>query len=136
MTSTSSPLVLIADDNRDAADSLALALDLYDCEAVAVYDALDCLAKADSLQPDVIVLDLHMPGMNGLDAASHLRLLAHRPHLIAVTGDSSFETVQRGKALGFVAHWVKPIDPDKLADQIHALVAPMGSLHRQAQGGQ
>lgn len=122
MTSKRLPVVLIADDNRDAADSLALALGLYECEAIAVYSALDCLARADMLQPDAIVLDLHMPGMNGLDAASHLRLLAHRPPLIAVTGDSSPESIQRSKEMGFVAHLIKPIDPDRLADRIRTLV--------------
>ena len=121
MEPTTSPLVLVADDNQDAADSLAIALSHFGCRAVAVYDAMDCLATATELHPDAIVLDLHMPGMNGLDAASRLQMLSSRPPLIAVTGDASPEAILRTKEVGFAAHWVKPIDPDKLADQIRAL---------------
>jgi len=140
MTSQRMPLVLVADDNQDAADSLAIALSFFGCEAVAVYDADDCLSMASALQPDVIVLDLHMPSMSGLDAALQLRLLPHQSHLIAVTGDASVEAAQRVKEVGFVAHWVKPIDPDKLANQIRELteltaVAPSGAaLHLWQEG--
>lgn len=123
MNALAHPSVLVADDNHDAADSLVLALRQYGCTAVAVYDALGCLALATQLQPDVIVLDLHMPGMDGFDAASHLRLLWPRPHLISLTGDSSDEAARTSRSIGFDAHWVKPIDPDRLADQIRALAA-------------
>lgn len=122
MTSSSIPSVLVVDDNQDAADSLAIALRLYGCQVEAAYGGLEGLAAASRMGPDVVILDLNMPGMDGLGAAKFLRLLPRRPHLIALTADSSESNRERTRSMGFVAHLTKPIDPDVLAQQIHEIV--------------
>ena len=110
--------VVVVDDNRDAADSMAIALRLMGFETKVAYGGLDGLVAASQMEPDVIVLDLNMPGMDGLDAAAHLRLMPSHPRLIAMTADSSEATRRRTHALGFLAHLTKPVDPQVLADEI------------------
>src|SRR5262245_36206983 len=78
--------VLVVDDHPDAADSLAAVLDLLGCPVRVCYNGLSALAVADEFRPHVCLLDLMMPGMDGLELAARLRVqAANRPTLLVAT---------------------------------------------------
>ena len=111
--------ILVVDDNRDAAVSLAMLLEVLGHEVDTALDGREGVVKAEAMRPDLIFLDLGMPGMNGIDAARHVRALPHGKHitLIALTGWGQEHDHQRTREAGFDAHLLKPIDPvalDKL----------------------
>jgi CheY-like chemotaxis protein len=108
--------ILIADDNRDAADSLAVVLSVGGHEVRTAYDGQQALEVAESFQPELALLDIGMPRMNGYDAARAIRA---RPFgddivLVALTGWGQPEDKQRSKLAGFDHHLVKPVDPSVL----------------------
>jgi signal transduction histidine kinase/DNA-binding response OmpR family regulator len=103
--------VLIVDDNADAADSLAMLLSLAGHETEVAHNAHEALECLDSFRPDVALLDIGLPGMNGYELARCLR--ARRPRdmrLVALTGYGQAEDRQHAQAAGFDAHLVKPAD--------------------------
>ncbi|MDB5971970.1 MAG: response regulator [Hydrocarboniphaga sp.] len=108
--------VLIADDNADAAASLALMLRLQGHEVQIAGDGVEALELAGRQHPDVVLLDLGMPRMDGYETASRLRAApwGRELLLVALTGWSQGETSQRPLA-DFDAHRVKPIAPEDLA---------------------
>jgi PAS domain S-box-containing protein len=111
--------VMIADDNRDAADSLCRILALYGYEARAAYDGASAIELCESFQPHVAVLDIGMPVRNGYDVARHLRTRRGRDlRLIALTGWGGDGDVQRAREAGFDGHLTKPVDPGTLNEMI------------------
>jgi CheY-like chemotaxis protein len=106
--------VLIVDDNADSADSLAMILNLTGHAAVCVYGPTEALERAASLDPEVILLDIGLPGMDGYEVAKRLRSSGSSARLIALTGYGQPEDVQRAQAAGFDAHLVKPVDLQRL----------------------
>src|SRR6185503_12392206 len=80
--------ILIADDNRDAAESLAVLLRLEGHDVTVVYDGPQALASFNTLMPEVVLLDIGMPGLNGYEVARRVRqgTLGRAVTLIAVTG--------------------------------------------------
>lgn len=105
--------VLVADDQQDTADTLAELLNLSGFEARAAALPLDALRLAADLPPDVLVMDLAWPGVDGYSLAKSVKNMAGRtPLLVAVTGHDGFES--RSRAEGFDAHFVKPVDPARL----------------------
>jgi CheY-like chemotaxis protein len=117
--------VLVVDDNPDAADSMALVLRQAGHEARVAWNGEDALVAALESRPDVVLLDLGMPCMNGFETARRLRETqdGRPPVLVAVTGWGTEEDRQRTQAAGFAHHLVKPVDP---ADVL-AIVAGAGS---------
>ncbi len=105
--------VLIADDNRDGADSLALVMTAFGCEVRTAYDGPSAVRTAEAFQPEVVFLDLGMPGMDGFEAARRIRSLpgGATTVLIALTGWGQERDRQRTSEAGFDAHLVKPVDP-------------------------
>ena len=105
--------VLVVDDNPDAAESLALVLQSAGHSVRVAGDGLDALEAARAARPEVVLLDLGMPGMNGFEAAHRLQADPNaRPDLlVAVTGWSSEDDRRRTRAAGFAHHLVKPADP-------------------------
>ena len=103
--------VLIVDDNRDAADTLARMLQLLGNEVRCAYSALDALQTGASFIPDVILLDIGLPGINGYDAARRIRKeeWGSRVVLIAVTGWGQPDDRRRSREAGFDHHFVKPV---------------------------
>jgi len=103
--------VLIVDDNVDAADSLAVLLELKGHECQTAYDGHCVLEVARAFRPEVVLLDLGLPGLSGFEVA---RLLRAEPDaaslLVAVTGQGQPEDRQRAHAAGFDHHLLKPVD--------------------------
>ena len=102
--------VLIVDDNEDAAASLAEFLRLDGHEALAVYGAKAALNAVLTFKPEVVLLDIGLPDLDGYEVARRLRASGSTVRLIALTGYGQAEDVQRTRAAGFDAHLVKPVD--------------------------
>jgi CheY-like chemotaxis protein len=114
--------LLIVDDNRDAADSLALLLGLEGHEVRVAYAGRPAIEAAHAFKPDLAILDLGLPDLSGYDVA---RLLRQDPQLgqmelIALTGWGQEEHRQRALAAGFDHHVTKPVDLDQLAVLLRA----------------
>jgi PAS domain S-box-containing protein len=104
--------VLVADDNRDAADTLCRMLALYGYEVRAAYDGASALEVNEAFRPHVAVLDIGMPTRSGYDVARELRARRGRDvRLIALTGWGSDEDVKRAREAGFDQHLTKPVEP-------------------------
>jgi PAS domain S-box-containing protein len=108
--------ILVVDDNRDAADSLTLLLRFDGHEVETAYDGAEAVEVAERLQPDVILLDIGMPQLNGYDACRRIRAerWGETMVLIALTGWGQAEDKRRTEEAGFDAHVVKPVDPGEL----------------------
>ncbi|CAN7800817.1 response regulator [Paraburkholderia hospita] len=115
----SQPLrILIVDDNRDSADSLAVILRIHEHEVRTAEDGPNGLQAATAWPPDVMVLDIGLPGMTGYDVAHELRASPQTRGsvLIALSGFGSDADVARSTEAGFRQHLVKPVDPDLLIE--------------------
>jgi CheY-like chemotaxis protein/two-component sensor histidine kinase len=121
--SVASLRILVVDDNRDAADSMALMLRIMGNDTRAVYGGRDALDAAADFRPDVVLLDIGMPDMSGHEVA---RLIRQRPGgtdttLVAVTGWGQEEDRRRSKESGFDAHLAKPAPPAALTELLATL---------------
>jgi CheY-like chemotaxis protein len=110
--------VLIVDDNRDLADSLTLILRRYGHTVRAVYDGESALDTVDAFGPDVVFLDIGLPGMDGFEVAQQLGLhhLRKTLRLVALTGYGQEEDTQRIAMAGFDRHLVKPVKTKELQE--------------------
>jgi PAS domain S-box-containing protein len=113
----SSHRVLIADDNRDAADSLSLLLELEGHEIRTVHDGRAAVSEAERFRPEIALLDIGMPELNGFEVARELRKQPWAQHtlLIAITGWGQEQDRRRSREAGFDHHLTKPIDPDAVS---------------------
>lgn len=109
--------ILLADDNRDAAESLAMLLELQGHEVRLAFDGRDAIAAFERDPVDVCLLDIGMPGCDGNEVARTIRALpgGPRPMLIAITGWGQESDRRKAIEAGFDHHLTKPIDPDRLA---------------------
>jgi signal transduction histidine kinase/ActR/RegA family two-component response regulator len=103
---------LIVDDNIDAAATLSLLLQLAGHTTVVSHNGLDALKAAAELKPDIVLLDLGLPGMDGYEVARAIRRMPEsgNPFLVAVTGWGTPEDRARTKQAGFDEHLTKPVD--------------------------
>ncbi len=108
--------ILVVDDNVDAAETLSRLLRLSAHEVRVAHDGLAGLAAAREMNPDVVLLDLGLPKLDGLEVARSLRARADgpRPLLVAITGFGQAEDRARTAAAGFDHHLTKPVDPKLL----------------------
>jgi CheY-like chemotaxis protein len=120
--------ILVVDDGRDAADSLALLLRLHGHETRTAHDGIDALEIAEAFRPDVVLLDIGMPRLNGYEACRRIRAAPWGKNmvLIAQTGWGQEEDRRLTEAAGFDAHLVKPVDYSRLLRLVSSL-APTGS---------
>jgi PAS domain S-box-containing protein len=103
--------ILIADDNHDAADSLAALLSIMGNEVRTAYDGMDAIQAAKHFQPDLVFLDIGMPRLNGYETCQQIRSQIDRNVMIvALTGWGHEHDKQRSQAAGFNEHLVKPLD--------------------------
>jgi CheY-like chemotaxis protein len=120
--------LLVVDDNRDAADTVALLLSLSGFEAQVAYTPSAALDLLDRFRPDLALLDIGLPEMDGYELAKRLRR-GDRPFagkLVALTGYGQQADVEKALAAGFDAHLTKPVEPDALVALIARLLAPAG----------
>jgi CheY-like chemotaxis protein len=112
--------ILVVDDNADAAQTLTLLVGLWGYEAHAALDGFEALAEASDFNPDVVLCDLAMPGLNGYHVAEGLRRDTGNTEalLVAVTAHGDEDARRRAANAGFDAHFVKPIE----ADDLHRLL--------------
>ncbi len=108
--------VLVVDDNVDAAESIAVILRASGNDVRSIHDGPSVLPAAKAYRPDVIVLDIGLPGLSGYDVARMLREQAEfrRTLLVAVTGYGQEEDRRRSQEAGFDYHLTKPVDPEAL----------------------
>jgi PAS domain S-box-containing protein len=115
--------VLIVDDNHDAADSMALLVQLEGARTNVAYSAEAALAAIETQKPDVVLLDIGMPVMNGYQACERIREKHGRGIvLIAVSGWGQDGDKQLAQRAGFDAHLTKPADPETLGRTISQLL--------------
>ena len=109
--------ILVVDDNRDAADSLAMLLRTSGNDIRTAYDGAEAVQVANDFEPEVVLLDIGLPNMDGHEVAQRIRQepWGRRTCLIAVTGWSDEADRARSRAAGFDHHLVKPLDTGHLA---------------------
>lgn len=105
------PRILVVDDGHDAADSLCMVLRMFGADSDVVYDGEAALVAIEAKRPDIVLLDLTMPGMDGYEVAQRVRVNPEYDNvrLIALTGWGTDEERMRSEAAGFSEHWVKPV---------------------------
>jgi CheY-like chemotaxis protein len=135
MDQTNSPKrILVVDDNNEAADITAELLGMYGYETAVAYAGRPGLETARTFQPDVVLLDLGMPGMDGYHVAGALRALPDFDHvaLVAFTAWGDAVTRQRVRDTGFDEHIIKPASVDLILKAITKGLAARAMLNRQS----
>ena len=130
-TTTTARRILVVDDNRDAATTLAMLLKFAGNETLTAYDGLEAVEAAATFRPDVILLDIGMPKLSGYDACRKIREQPWGKNmvLIALTGWGQEEDRRKSKDAGFNGHLVKPLDVTALKNLLAELPTP-GSNQR------
>lgn len=118
--------ILVVDDNEDAAESIAAVLQITGHDVRIAHDGLEALSAGDAFMPDVVLLDLGMPRLNGFDTARRIREKpwGKRALLVALTGWGQQQDRHRTTEAGFDAHLVKPVAQ---ADLLVTIAAPIAS---------
>jgi CheY-like chemotaxis protein len=116
--------VLVVDDDVDAAEMLSQALQAAGHDVRHVHDGTSALLMAAQFQPDVVLLDLGLPGMDGLEVARRLRAFPQLAavRIVALTGLGQREDRNRSAAVGIESHLVKPVDVDTVMNAIGAVL--------------
>jgi PAS domain S-box-containing protein len=104
--------ILVVDDNQDSAESMSLLLSLLGNEVRTAYDGVQALNEADAFRPDLVLLDIGLPGLNGYEVAERLRSdpVLGRATLVALTGWAQDDDRRRSREAGFDHHLVKPTE--------------------------
>jgi CheY-like chemotaxis protein len=112
--------VLVIDDNADAADTLVAILSLLGHDAVAAHSGADGLRAAEVCRPDVVFLDIGMPGMNGFEVAEAMRKMQGMDSvlIVALTAWRDDATRARAKSAGFDLHLTKPTSIERIEEII------------------
>jgi PAS domain S-box-containing protein len=124
--------VLVVDDNRDAANTLGMLLNVVGAEARAIYSGAEALEVLETYKPDVLLVDIGMPEMDGYELARRIRKIPKYRDvtLVALTGWGQEEDRRRSHAAGFDYHLTKPADFNTLQSLIGSLESPEGSMTR------
>jgi CheY-like chemotaxis protein/anti-sigma regulatory factor (Ser/Thr protein kinase) len=114
--------ILVVDDNVDSGEMLVEVASRWGHHAVHAVDGPQALRLADELRPEVVLLDIGLPGMDGYEVASHLRgsPLTREAHLIALSGYGQDDDRKKSRAAGCDDHLVKPVDMKRLAQLLGA----------------
>lgn len=106
--------VLVVDDNEDAATTLADLIGMMGSEAEVAFDGASAVTAVMRVQPDIVLLDIGLPDIDGYEVARRIRALSGvaQPRLIALTGWA--EDSKMSEQAGFDEHWTKPVDAQRL----------------------
>ena len=118
-TSNAKRRILVVDDNKDAADSLAALLEMDDHEVKAVYTAEAGLEEVDLRKPHLVLLDIGLPRISGYEVVQRIKAAHPLMSVVALSGYGSTEDKQLAVAAGFDAHLVKPVDFDVLRELVN-----------------
>lgn len=115
--------VLIADDNEDFVESLGLILELLGQEVCRTHGGLDALKNYTSFHPDLILLNIGMPDLNGYETCRRMReqISGEQAMIVAITGLARATDKMKSKAAGFDRHLVKPVDPEEIKGLLESL---------------
>jgi CheY-like chemotaxis protein len=115
--------LLVVDDNRDAAESMSMLLEMWGHEVAFAFDGPTALETAQQWRPEAVFLDIGLPGMDGYEVAERLRELpqAKGAVLVAITGYGQEDDRMRSRRAGIDHHLVKPVAPDALRNLIDSL---------------
>ena len=115
--------VLVVDDNIDSADSLSQVMQILGYPVATAHDGVEAVEMAAGWRPAVVLMDIGMPRMSGLEAASAIRALpgGDRPWLIALSGWGQSDDRRKSREAGFDHHFVKPVDVESLIELIRRL---------------
>ena len=128
--------ILVADDNHDSLETLAQLLQLRGHEIHKAVDGVQALEAANRVKPDLVLLDIGMPGMDGYEVARRIRLQSwgRRATLVALTGWGQESDRRRSREAGFDSHCIKPLDLDGLLSLLASL--PAAGLEPVARAGE
>ena len=123
-------LVLLAEDDPDSREMYAVALALDGFQTIEAANGTEALARIAERVPDVVVTDLNLPGMNGLELCARLKGDARTQHvpIVALTGAALEEQVQRAQRAGCARVLIKPFPPDLLGREIAQVLAAAGVM--------
>lgn len=129
MTSSATPRVLVVDDNVDGAETLTTFLDMIGMEARSVNDGAAAVQAALDFAPDLVLLDIGLPGMDGYQVARAMRQQPQlaKVTLVALTGWGTDDDRRRAMEAGFNHHLTKPVDLSVLEEMLQKLQAAQGS---------
>ena len=116
--------ILIVDDNTDSARSLAMLQKRRGHETRTAFTGPDAVTAAAEFLPEVVLLDIGLPGMDGFEVARRIRTMPglERTFIVGMSGYGSDEDREQGRAAGFDEHLVKPIDLDRLREWLRSRV--------------
>ena len=125
-TSNATYRILVVDDNHDSADSLAMLMELHGHDVYIAHDGQSALDSAEQYRPDVVLLDIGLPVLNGHDVCRRIRQQpwGQAMVLIALTGWGQDEDRRRSQEAGFDGHLVKPVDQTRLLALLASLTEP------------
>ena len=108
--------ILVVDDNQDAANTLADLLQIMGMEVAVAHDGRSAVSQVAGFAPQVVLLDIGLPDINGYEVARRIRKLegVAQPRLVALTGWGQDQDKKLAEAAGFDDHWTKPVDPARL----------------------
>ena len=120
--------MLVVDDNRDASETMAMLLGLWGHEVRSAADGPAALEAAASQPPDVVLLDISLPGMSGYEVAQRMRAnpALQASVLVAMTGHGQAEDKKETRSAGFAYHLVKPVEPKVLQELLAEIAASRG----------
>ncbi len=120
--------ILIADDDVDTALTLAELLDMDGFATRVAHDGISALEECATFNPDIVLLDIGMPELNGYEVAERIRARAGTSvRIIAISGWGSSHDRAKGKAAGFDVHLLKPVNPNQLMDLLNDTQLPAGT---------
>lgn len=114
--------ILVVDDNQDAAETMHMLLEAFGYDASLAHDGEEALESIKAHAPDVVLLDIGLPGLSGIEVARRVKTeVLKQPALIAVTGYGQERDREASYDAGFIAHLTKPVDVDKLSSLLQRL---------------
>ncbi|WP_245692934.1 response regulator [Sporomusa acidovorans] len=122
--------MIIVDDEQLERQAIRFIVDRHCPEISVVGEASDgalALQVANRVRPDIVLMDIRMPEMNGLDAAKHLRTIVPEAKIIFLTASDNSNYVQDVATAGAVDYMLKPVRPDKLIHNLHCLTKSMSN---------